>query len=204
MFNQTGDTTVTILALGDCELTVVAVGGGGSHSYLGGGSGYVATTSLTVLSSELVVRVGGPRQLSSLETSEGETIITAQSGQDGFSPAGGAGYSGGGGGRNDSRYLGGDGGQDGGDGGDGNCPGGCHGAAGSGLDLSVIRLTRFSLSPGLGGTKNGQYGGGGGGVMVDEEGPQATVHDGQGYGGGGAHVGTPGSGLVLLEIKQKP
>ena len=183
---------------------MLAVGGGGSHSYLGGGSGYVATTSLTVLTSELVVRVGGPRELSSLETSEGETIITAQSGQDGFSPTGGAGYSGGGGGRNDSRYLGGDGGQDGGDGDDGNCPGGCHGAAGSGLDLSVIKLTRFSLSPGLGGTKSGHYGGGGGGVMVDEEGPQATVHDGQGYGGGGAHVGIPGSGLVLMEIKQKP
>ena len=62
----------------------------------------------------------------------------------------------------------------------------------------------FSLTPGLGGQKNAHYGGGGGGVMVNGEGPQYSGHDGQGYGGGGAHLGTPGSGLVLLEIKHKP
>ena len=203
-FNTTGDTSLNILAPGkeDCELSVVAVGGGGSHSYLGGGSGRVASTTMTVSTSQLVVRVGGPRQLSSLETSEGQAIITAQPGEDGFSQDGGAGYSGGGGGGSDSSYQGGDGGQDGGDGEDGSCNG-CPGGTGSDLDLSAIKLTRFSLTPGLGGTKNAHYGGGGGGVMVDGEGPQYSVHDGQGYGGGGAHLGTPGSGLVLLEIKPK-
>ena len=48
--------------------------------------------------SQLVVRVGGPGELSSLETREGETIITAQPGGESDRYDGGAGYSGGGGG----------------------------------------------------------------------------------------------------------
>ena len=40
--------------------------------------------------------------------------------------------------------------------------------------------------------------------MVGGSGPQETVYDGQGYGGGGSYqVGHPGPGLVLLEIKLK-
>ena len=61
-FTQTGNTPVNILALGDCELTVVAVGGGG-YADIGGGGSWLVACSLSVLS---------------LETSE--TIITAQSG----------------------------------------------------------------------------------------------------------------------------
>ena len=77
-FTETGITTVNIVPLGDmdCELTVVAVGGGGIYSgwYGGGGSGYVASTSVMPSPlSQLVVRVGGPGELSSLETREGET-----------------------------------------------------------------------------------------------------------------------------------
>ena len=200
MFNKTGDTNVNILALGDCELTVVAVGGGGSGNYAGGGSGYVTNASLTVLTSELVVRVGGGGDPSSLETSEGQTIITAQPGQDNVNEVGGSGYSGGGGGGSNGSD-GGEGGADGGDGDDGDGAGG----TGTGLDISAIKLTSFSLTPGRGGKgKAGGGGGGGGGVMVDDIGPQDTVHDGQGYGGGGGFLGTPGPGLVLLEIKSKP
>ena len=153
--------------------------------------------------SQLVVRVGGPGELSSLETSEGETIITAQPGEkegsDGYD--GGAGYSGGGGG---SSYIGGDGGEDGGDG--DNSTDGHLGGKGSGQDISItIHLQQFSLTPGRGGQRSYYgYGGGGGGIMVDGSGPQDTVYNGQGYGGGQSrYSGNPGTGLVLLEIKPK-
>ena len=49
-----------------------------------------------------------------------------------------------------------------------------------------------------------QKGGGGGGILVDNAGPQKSEYDGQGYGGGGggnSYDGNPG--LVLLEIKPK-
>ena len=201
-FTVIGDTPVNILGLGDCELTVVAVGGGGSGSgYGGGGSGYVVSSTIAVSASELVVRVGGPGELSSLETSEGQTIITAQPGEDGQRRNGGAGYSGGGGYSN-GDYGGGAGGQDGGDGADsGN---GYSGGAGSGLDISTIVMENFSLSPGAGGRSFALAGGGGGGIHVDGAGPQETEYDGQGYGGGGGgYLSNPGPGLVLLEIKPK-
>ena len=167
----------------------------------------MASTRLTVLTSQLVVRVGGPRQLSSLETSEGQAIITAQSGEDGFSEDGGAGYSGGGGGRSDSSYLGGDGGEDGGDGDDGIDCSSCPGGTGSNLNLSSVPISSFTLTPGRGGKGSSELyggGGGGGGVIVDGYGPQGTAQDGQGYGGGkGGNGEHPGPGLVILEMKTK-
>ena len=141
--------------------------------------------------------------MSSLETSEGQTIITAQPGQDGHSYEGGAGYSGGGAGPLSSDYSGGHGGQDGGDGQDSSA-GYQAGGTGSGLDISAIRLTSFSLTPGRGGMAAGVYGGGGGGVLVGGCGPQASEYDGQGYGGGGGRYGDSEPGLVLLEIQPKP
>ena len=59
-FTETNSTTVNILAVGNCELTVVAIGGGGKRGPGdgGGGSGYVASTNLTVSTSQLVVTVG--------------------------------------------------------------------------------------------------------------------------------------------------
>ena len=42
----------------------------------------MAFTTTTVSTSQFVVRVGGPGELSSVETSEGQTIITAQQGGD--------------------------------------------------------------------------------------------------------------------------
>ena len=209
-FTETNITTVNILAVGNCELTVVAIGGGGKRGAGdgGGGSGYVASTNLTVSTSQLVVTVGvgGPGELSSLETSEGETIIAAQPGGsgngDGNSGDGGAGYSGGGGG---CYYDGGNGGEDGGDGHNNRCG---NGGAGSGLQISSIPISSFTLTPGRGGkSKSGGYyggGGGGGGVLVDGSGPQESEYDGEGYGGGafgGGTSGVPGPGLVLLEMR---
>ena len=37
------------------------------------------------------------------------------------------------------------------------------------MDISAITLSRFSLTPGLGGKRNAHYGGGGGGVLVNGE-----------------------------------
>ena len=209
-FTVIGDTPVKIIGKGNCELTVVAVGGGGYGFWGGGGgSGMVVSSTIAVPASELVVRVGGPGELSSLETSEGQTIITAQPGEDRHPGSGGDGYCGGGGGGNfGTGFSGGDGGQDGGDGHIG--VDGYHlGGAGSGLDISSISMEIFSLSPGAAGQGGGGsllssgWGGGGG------DGPQETEYDGQGYGGGGGgayyntHLGHPGPGLVLLEIKPK-
>ena len=155
--------------------------------------------------SQLVVRVGGPGELSSLETREGETIITAQPGGESDRYDGGAGYSGGGGGSSNTARNGGDGGKDGGDG--DNSTIGNLGGRGSGQDISTtIHLQQFSLTPGRGGQKIGIYGGGGGGIMVDGSGPQDKVYNGQGYGGGEGGYGgngNPEPGLVLLEIKSK-
>ena len=41
MFNKWGNTKVNIFTLGNCELTVVAVGGGGEAGFVGGGAGYL-------------------------------------------------------------------------------------------------------------------------------------------------------------------
>ena len=199
MVNKTGLTIVNIFALGNCELTVVAVGGGAWASLGGGGSGYVNHTTTTVSSSQLVVRVGGPYEdgyhgRTSVE-GEGQTIITAQPGGGSSYANGGPGYSGGGGW--------GDGGYNGGDGHNGSCgdDGPCNGGRGSGLNISSIAIS-FLLTPGQGGRQNGGDGGGGGGVMVDQTGPQSTDNAGQGYGrGGGGDNGQPGPGLVLLEFK---
>ena len=219
MFEKTGDTTVNIAALGDCELTVLAVGGGGYRGFLsdvggssitghgGGGSGYVVNTSVQVPASQLVVRVGGPGGQTSLQTIEGEIIVTAAPGENGNSYYGGAGYSGGGGVyySSGSYFRSGNGGEDGGDGyGTNEEPTNGWGGEGSGLDVSSISLQQFSLSPGVGGKVSGStnYGGGGGGVLVDGTGPQDTISAGEGYGGGGAGGvhGAPAPGLLLLEI----
>ena len=198
MFTRTVTSNVNIRAFGDCELTVVAVGGGGrgDGGYGGGGSGYVASTSIKIHNSQLVVKVGGPGETSSLQTSEGEIIITAAPGEDSQANSGGAGYSGIGGGAATNNYSG-DGGEDGGDGHDSS--NGYNGGAGSGLNISSISLEQFTLTPGAGGVR-----GGGGGVLVNMDGPQDTDQSGQGYGGGGSIPhGDPGDGLVLLEIKMK-
>ena len=141
-----------------------------------------------------MVTVGGPGELSSLET-----IIIAQPGGDG-----GAGYSGGGG---TGDFSGGDGGHNGSNGHNGTGMGLDYspGGPGSHLNISLVPISSFHLSPGQGGRSAGPYGGGGGGgVMVDQAGPHSGSNAGQGYGGGGGEKGDqPGPGLVLLEMKAK-
>ena len=216
-FTEPGNTTVTIspLATLGCEMTVMAVGGGGSGGggsgggpgYIaGGGSGYVSSTTVPVPDSQLVACVGGPGAESSILSGMGETVLSAKPGHsDGYSNSfgsyGGDGYSGGGAGGSNA----GDGGEDGSD---GCCDG--HGGKGSGFDLASTSLEHFTVSPGAAGERhiiNGgaHYRGGGGGVLVDGAGPRDSTYDGEGFGGGhGGYysgVGTPG--IVLMEIKQK-
>ena len=61
------------------------------------------------------------------------------------------------------------------------------------------------LSPGNGGVPNGNsYGGGGGGVLVDNVGPSGSTYQGEGYGGGGDAAYRNGlQGMVLIETKSK-
>jgi len=78
---------------------------------------------------------------------------------------------------------------------------GNHGGKGSGLDISTIALQHFKLTPAAGGDYCGQYGGGGGGILVDGQGP----HNGESYGAGGGKCNNadPAQGIVLIEIKKK-
>ena len=166
----------------------------------GGGSGHLVYHSLQVSAGTLLTgHVGDQGQSSSLIISSGDTFI-AESGEDGQGYYGGDGYSGGGGGGGFSNVnVGGDGGTDGGDGVDGYYTGG----AGTGEDISLYTFTTWSLGPGAGG-QHDNYGGGGGGLMVDGAGPQASSYQGVGYGGGGG--GYSGShkyglqGVILIEI----
>ena len=81
------------------------------------------------------------------------------------------------------------------------------GAAGNGTgeNLSDYYMEHFSLTPGRGGEEYevAPYqivGGGGGGVLVNGEGPTipCAPNDGQGYGAGGYCEGLPG--VVLIEV----
>ena len=192
---------IAVTGRGECNLTLLVVGGGGAFGYGGGaGSGYLEYRSLQVSAGTvLTATVGYQRQASSLAISGGETVM-AQPGQDAPGNSnGGDGYSGGGGYGYD---YGGDGGSDGGDGEDGSdyiC------GRGTGEDVSLYTFTTWSLTPGDGGQAyHGRYyGGGGGGVLVDGAGPQASQYQGQGYGGGSSGWSFYGEGLpglILLEV----
>ena len=119
-----------------------------------------------------------------------------EDGAAGYSGGGGYGYGsenggGGGGGSNGAK------GEDGVDG---------AGGAGSGVRIDDIPVTNFVLSPGEGGTRTiTRYtGGGGGGVLVDGQGPyRLSDRVGEGYGGGGsAEYGPVPSlpGAVILDF----
>jgi len=181
----------------DCyvDLNVLAVGGGGDTTGWGGaGSGYIDTTTLRLTASNSTVdlKVGAPGEPSKVEVNK-NVVLKAKPGKSTTSVDGADGYSGGGG------YLG-EGGFGGGDGeGAGYSPG-----KGSGLDLGLINMKYFFLSPGDGGLGN-SYGGGGGGVVVDDKKPEDDGDRwmGQGYGGGGSHFNYSHghAGLVLIEIQ---
>ena len=73
------------------------------------------------------------------------------------------------------------------------------------MDVSTYIFASWVLSGGEGGQGFDKYGGGGGGLLVNDEGPTASKYQGAGYGGGGSGYGYSGyregmSGLILLEI----
>ena len=78
-----------------------------------------------------------------------------------------------------------------------------------GLDISSISLEYHILSPGNSGEGYGdgygdEYGGGGGGVLVNNVGPNSGKYQGEGYGGGGSeYIGHGLQGMVLIEVKSK-
>jgi len=184
-----------------CELTIVAIGGGGSHgNYGGGGSGYIETASISLIANRtLLVHVGGGTEESRVVTAAGETIVRAHPGKYGGSYNGGDGYSGGGAGGGKYQY-GGSGGSNGGDGNDSS--NGVPGGKGSGLDISTIALEHFKLTPAAGGDSCGISGGGGGGVLVDGQGPPGPHNEGGSYGaGGGGCTYYEHQGIILIEIK---
>ena len=152
---------------------------------------------------EIAVTVGDHGQYS--EVRVGEEHFYADQGTD-YGHHGGDGYSGGG----DYCYKrpGCNGGSDGGRGGQGP-----HSNAGRGTgdDVTRYKFDYYVVTPGAGGEHyniSGWYcGGGGGGVMVNGHGPEASKHQGQGYGGGGYRHSRGGSdmnhgnpGVIIMEI----
>ena len=148
---------VIVNAFGSCELTILAVGGGGEGYYQGGGSGYLQyqKISLSTGITSLQATAGANAQPSSV-TFNGTSIV-ANPGQaaGGTNNDGGAGSSGGG------QYVYANGGNGGSDGSDG---GGSQGGSGTHEDISEYIFTTWQLTPGDGGSPNGgffgNYGGG--------------------------------------------
>lgn len=188
---------VTVSAIGSCELTILAVGGGGMGAHYGGGSGFLQYQKIRVSNgiTSLYVVAGASAQPSSVTFTYSGISIVANPGLRGDGIyGGGMGYSGGGAGRYNSGYSGGSNGSDG---------EGPDGGQGSHVDISEYIFTTWTLTPGDGGSAWTSDSGGGGGVMVNSEGPGTDKYKGQGYGGGGNgqishNIGHPG--LVLLEI----
>ena len=184
----------------DCfvDLDVVAIGGGGNYvdnTYGGAGSGYVeaAKIRLSIKDPLMKVTVGSAGGPSMVEVGE-EVLLEAAPGEGPDSVKGGDGYCGGGGLGGSAR-----GGSDGGDGEDGTDTAG---GSGSGLNLDLLSMKSFILTPGGGGDPgSSSHGGGGGGVIVNGKIPGDNQYMGKGYGGGAADFsnadkGYPGCVLV--------
>ena len=193
---------VIVNAFGSCELTILAIGGGG-EGYYTTKEAAMGISSIRRLVSQLESRLSILRQEPTLclpqsHSMEHGTSIVANPGQKGGGQnnGGGAGYSGG------RQYSDGDGDYTGGS--DGSDGGGSKGGSGDHEDISEYIFITWQLTPGDGGSPNGglfgNYGEGGGGVMVDESGPETNDYKGQGYGGGGGTSPTGLPELVLLEI----
>ena len=138
--------SVKAVALGVCELTAVAIGGGGHGDKAGGGSGYVSWKDLRVAGiRSFGVQVGAAGG-ESLVAEDGDVLIQGAPGESTIfnQYSGGAGYSGGGEG-NGNPGSGGEGGTDGGDGLKGGIPS-AHGGTGSGLKVASIPIHGFMLT----------------------------------------------------------
>jgi len=128
----------------ECQLRVLAIGGGGRGGYGGGGSGYIQFHSETLTAATLISLTVGDKSQSSSVTVNGQTV-TAAPGNDCVSGSyqGADGYSGGGG---RGIYSGCDGGTDGSDGEDCSYDGG----HGTGDDVTAYKMDNFVLTPGAG------------------------------------------------------
>ena len=160
---------VVVQGWDSCDLTLLVVGGGGSGITGGGGSGYIQyQTQKVSLGSVMTLsaQVGSNGQASYLTFSNGDTITAQRGESDDNQYWGGDGYSGGGGGGG-SEYYGGNGGTNGGSGKSGSEGGG---GRGTGEDISGFTFSSWNIGPGEGGDveyQREQFGGGGGGVLVD-------------------------------------
>ena len=151
--NDHRNTSVTVMALGDCNLKMVAVGGGGPGGVAGGGgSGYLKWKELPGLQGYLAIEVDvGRSWRSSLVIEEGgETLLEAKEGNGPNGLKGGSGFSGGGGcGESESGSYGkgGHGGTNGGNGeaGTGGTNNGSGGGGSGGSVLGSVPLTDFHL-----------------------------------------------------------
>ena len=201
MLTKTSKThRIKIFGQGPCKLKFLAVGGGGHEKEksgnAGAGSGFLVYRTLQVNDGDqIIANVGEERKPSTVSIS-GKSY-TAASGQDGDKEdkKGGDGYSGGGA---DGKYKGGSNGSKG---------EGATGGSGTGEDVTKFKFKHWDLSPGDAGQyykKNKYLAGGGGGVLVNGDGPtRPSVYQGSGYGGGGSGYskypyGLPG--VILMEV----
>ena len=204
---------------------VLAVGGGGAGSPdegAGGGSGYVAYTTVALSQNDQVaVAIGSAGVTSGSPTAGGTTsfgqYVSASGGEAGLgnNQPGGDGGSGGAGDPNASSQP-----QVGGSNGSSGTTSGAGGGTGQGSSFSADfnSFVQHALTAGAGGssdTSNASGGGGGGGVVLDGDttvaaGPNAvsTAFGGVGYGAGGAggngstsnRAGSDGvAGLLVIE-----
>merc|ERR1712012_735920 len=144
VFAKASSSATLVSAERDCymEVRALAISGGGSriYTYGGGGSGYPEVGLLQLRANETLNLVVGEAKQTSLVEMDGQVILSAAAGQDSSGNNGGDGFSGGGAGFQ-SGY---DHGQDGGfNGGDGGSYGGHTGGKGSGIDVSLLNMTRF-------------------------------------------------------------
>ena len=190
--------SLSLLILGVCPSPVAIAIGGGSDGYLGGGgSGYVdySVNWHKQGYTKLQAYPGSDNEDSYIrDITENMDVVRGGRGLIFGGYDGGAGYSGGGGYGNNG-FGGGYGGSDGSDG-TGSSPG--DGGVGSDLKIDTIPLSTFVLSPGEGGIANG-YGGGGGGVLIDGQGPDRPEFNvGEGFGGGGWYFSSANPGCCGL------
>ena len=202
MFTETGtefELTTKGVSISTCQLRILAVGGGGRGDFEGGGSGYIQYVTQILTSSPIYIKlIVGDKRKESHVTIAGNTI-RALPGKD-ETEYGGDGFSGGGGGQSE-RCNGGT------NGGDGECS---NRGRGTGEDISQYHFSNFQLSAGSGGehfTRSiGRYfGGGGGGIIINGDGPGIRANKpGGGFGGGGTWSVSNGNkghpGVVIIEI----
>ena len=132
--------------------TFLAIGGGGyGYNNNGGGSGKIEMGRQLLFSNSsvhVVVGGGGDAYGASMVLVDGDNLITASRGGNGYRDQGGNGYSGGGGGNYCCTGVGGAGGTNGGDGINGTQ---YSGGQGNNLDISTLLMKNFVLTPGQGG-----------------------------------------------------